>query len=243
LCVEVHRLLSLHIVFLHLYFIILLYILHFVFMHVCLCMCLCTLCLCILCLCTLSLCVYLCVIHFKSMHCLFVHYKYVHYVSIHVIWLCALYLFMHCVCLCSQFMHFVFIYALWVCAGGCVSIHFTLHSMFCALSFARYLCVEVHHWRFEILLTFCSHKRVLHLLFALHPLIPLRSCTCGKKCQVNIKLQLFSSIFNLLNLNLCHYLLPILLKVGGDGLFFNSKFLSFSINNILLACVGYDNCW
>jgi hypothetical protein len=58
---------------------------------------------------------------------------------------------------------------------------------------------------------------------------------------MNIKLQLLSSIFNLLNLNLCHYLLPILLKVGGDGLFFNSKFLSSSTNNILLACVGYDN--
>jgi hypothetical protein len=82
---------------------------------------------------------------------------------------------------------------------------------------------------------------VPHLLFTLHPLIPLRSYTCGEKCQVNIKLQFFSSNFNILNLNLCHYLLPILLKVGGDGLFFNSKFLNSSTNNILLACVGYDN--
>ncbi len=122
-----------------------------------------------------------------------------------------------------------------------MSIHFILHSIFCALSFARYLCVEVHHKKFEDLLTFYSRKRVPHLLFTFHPLIPSRSCTRGKKCQMNIKLQFFSSNFNLLNLNLCHYLLPILLKIGGDGLFFNSKFLGSNTNNILLACVGYND--
>lgn len=123
---------------------------------------------------------------------------FVHYVCIfclYIFYLCRfifLILWLHstlCLCMC-------------LCARRVCSFCSTLYRFFAIsiYSFGCYLCVR----RFII-----GNLKIF--TFSLK-----NSCTSGKKYQTNIiKLELFVSNFNPLNLNLCQVLCPILLKSWG----------------------------
>ncbi len=103
-------------------------------------------------------------------------------------------------CLCTMYAFFVCIHLLlkimWLCSTlclcMCVCAHCvcsTLYKIFAIfiLNFGCYLCVEVYHWRFEVL-----HFLIEKLLHG-----------WGKILNEHHKTTIFKKNFNLLNLNLC----------------------------------------
>jgi hypothetical protein len=135
---------------------------------------------------------------FKSPNYIYI----LHFVFVHNVYTCCFCNF----CLCrSIFLNFLncilhYVYACVWCTLCLFNLFYILHNL---CNFYFELCV-IYVWRSVI-------RDLRFFTFS-----PKTSCIGGETCQTNIiKLQLFSFNLNPLNLNLCQFLLPILLMGWG----------------------------